>query len=373
MSLPVGEFRGGATKRVREVVDQVRERTFPYVHRPRAPVPWRLNTRAQTQELPEMLALIRGAVDLWAWERPQAATPPPRPRGGQPPVPLPDRLKALLAQSYLGLPNRPTEGEVTVLRGVLGLSRYFGYKTVERSYGDPRVSEALQDLLEITNRPVRGLETTFAVDGSGFPTAIGQHYRSARERQREKEREGGRLPSPQGHHDWVYNEASVGLRYGLIAGWVSWTDHSIGELGKFEELADRTKALHPEWERFLGDGGFSARWVVGKLDRLGVRAWILPRRNVRLTSLGEPAWPRSLRGLATDPQEWLSVHFQRVRVEATWWSIAARNPGRVRKRLLPRRETEATLRAAVRNLRRLCYLRWLEQDPKFTAIAPIAS
>ena len=168
----MGEFGGGATKRVREVVDPAGERTFPYVRRPRAPIPWPLYPRAQTRELPEMLELIRGAVDLWAWERPQAASPPASPRGGQPPVPLPDRLKALLAQSYLGLPNRPTEGEVTVLRGVLGLSRYFGYKTVERSHGDPRVSAALPDLLEITHRPVRGLKTPFAADGSGFPMAI---------------------------------------------------------------------------------------------------------------------------------------------------------------------------------------------------------
>ncbi len=366
----MAEFGGGATKRVREVVDQVRERAFPYVRRPRTRVPWPLYDRAQTREVPDMLELIRILVDRYAWEHPEAPLPRPS-RGGQPPVPLPDRLKVLLAQSYLGLPNRPTEGEVTVLRGSLGLSRYFGYKTVERSYGDPRIVAALYALFELTNRPVKGLETTFAADGTGFPTAIGQHYRGVRGRQREQEREQGLLPGGgRDDHDWVYNEATVGLRYGLFAGWVSWTDHSVGELGKFEGVARQTKALHDEWNRFLGDGGFSARWVVGMLDRMGVQAWILPRRNVRLTSLGEPAWPRSLQGMARDPQEWLSIHFQRVRIETTWWSVASRNSGRIRKRLSSRRETEAMLRGVVRNLRRLCYLRWLEQDPKFTAFAP---
>lgn len=373
MGLLVVKFGGGSTKRVREVVDQVRERTFPYQHRPRARVPWRLYDKAQRQEFPEMLGLIQGLVDRWAWERPKEAATPPHPKGGQPPVPLPDRLKALLAQSYLGLPNRPTEGEVTALREVLGISRYFGHKTVERSYGDPRVVAALHDLFELTNRPVQGLEALFAADGHGSPTAIGQHYRSTRERQRGKERESGLLPGAQGHHDWVYSEATVGMRFGLIAAWVSWTDHRVGEPGKFEGLARRTKELHPEWSGFLGDGGYSARWVVGLLDRIGVQSWILPRRNVRLTSLGEPAWPMSLRGLAQDPQEWLSVHFRRVRIEATWWSVESRNPGRIRKRIPFRRETETMLRGVVRNLRRLCYLRWLEADPKFTAFAPYAS
>ncbi len=365
-------FGGGGTEQVRGVVAQVRERTFPYVRRPRAKVPWRLYTRAQTRELPEMLELIQEVVDLYAREHPEAA-PSPRPRGGRPPVPLPDRLKALLAQGYLGLPNRPTEGEMVVLRGILGLSCLFGHKTVERSYGDPRLIRALYSLLEITNRPTYGLESAFAADGSGSPTVVSQHYRSTRERQRGPEREAGHLPAGHAHHDWVYNAATVGLRYGLIAGWVSWTDHSVAEPTRFPDLVRQTQRLHPEWDKFVGDGAYSARWIVGMLDRVGVQAWILPRRNVRLVSLGEPAWPRSLLGLAKDPQAWLSVYFQRVRIEATWWSVEARNPGKIRKRLPRRKETEAMLRAVVRNLRRLCYLRWLEEDRKFTDFAPVVT
>lgn len=355
--------------RLQEVVTQVRTKTFPYVRRPRRPIPWRLYTHAQTRELPEMLDLIRDVVDLYAHEHPEPPTL--RPRGGRPAIPLSDRVKGLLAQGYLGLPNRPTEGEVAAFRAILGVGSLYGYKTVERSYGDPRVRAALFALLEITNRPVQGLETGFTVDGTGSPVTIGQHYRSARARQQQKERDVGLLPH--GERPWVYNVGAVGLRYGLIAGWVSWTDRRIGEPSQFPDLARQTKDLHPEWSRFLGDGAYSARWVVGLLDRMGVQAWILPRRNVTLKTLGEPAWPRSLLGLVRDPQAWLSVYHQRSRSEATWWSIAARNPGKIRKRIADRRETEALLRGVVRNLRRLCYLRWLERDPKFTALAPFAS
>jgi transposase len=355
--------------RLQEVVAQVRTKTFPYVRRPRRPIPWRLYTRAQTRELPDMLDLIRGVVDLYADEHPEP--PRLRPRGGRPPISLADRLKALLAQGYLGLPNRPTEGEVAAFRAVLGVEALVGYKTVERSYGDPRVEAALYALLAITNRPIQGLETGFTVDGTGSPVTVGQHYRSARARQEAAEREAGLLP--QGERPWVYQAGTVGLRYGLIAGWVSWTDRKVGELTQFSDLAQRTRELHPEWSTFVGDGAYSARWVVGRLDRVGVRAWILPRRNVTLKSLGEPAWPRSLLGLVRDPQAWLSEYHQRSRSEATWWSLEARNPGKIRKRLAARRVTEALLRAVVRNLRRLCYLRWLERDPKFTAPASIAS
>lgn len=318
-----------------------------------------------------MIDLIDDVVDLWAREHPEE--PRDRSRGGRPPVPLPDRLKALLAQGYLGLPNRPTQGEVAVLRSALRLSRAFGYKTVERSYGDPRVEGALYGLLEISNRPVAGKETGFAADGNAATTAIGQHYRTTRERQAEGEKVQGRLPVGTKGHGWVYNAATVGLRYGLLAGWVSWTDHHVIERSHVDELARQTRALHPEWRVFVGDGMYSARWVVGRLDRWGVQSWIMPRRDATMDTLGEPAWPRSLQGLLSDPQEWLSVYHQRSRVEATWWSVQARNPGKIRKRLSERQETEALLRAVVRNLRRLCYLRWLERDERFTAFSPIAS
>lgn len=347
----------------------MRERSFPYVRRPRRRFPWRLYTRAQTRELPEMLDLFRDVVDLYAAEHPEPIVH--RPQGGRPATPLPDRLKGLLAQGYLGLPDRPTEGEVAALRAALGIRALYGYKTVERSYGDPRVYAALYALLEITNRPVRSLETGFTVDGTGSPVTVGQHYRSARARQAATEREAGLLP--QGERPWVYNVGTVGLRYGLIAGWVSWTDRKVGEITPFPEVARQTKELHPEWSRFMADGAYSARWVVGMLDRMGVQAWILPRREVTLKSLGEPAWPRSLLGLMRDPQAWLTEYHQRSRSEATWWSIEARNPGKIRKRRPERRETEALLRAVVRNLRRLCYLRWLERDGKFTAFSPFAS
>ena len=223
------------TRRLREIVGQVRGKTFPYVRRPRTRVPWSLYTRAQTHELPDMLALIRRVVEVYEREH-----PPPSPvaarKGGRPPIPRADRVKTLLVQSYLTLPNRPTQGHVTVLRGALDLERpRIGYKTVERSYGDPAVVQALQGLLEITNRPVQSLEIAFAADGTGSPTTVGQHYRSARARQEERGKEQGLLPH--GDRSWVYNVATVGVRYGLIAGWVSWTDRTIGEISQFSELA----------------------------------------------------------------------------------------------------------------------------------------
>ncbi|EQD79521.1 hypothetical protein B1A_01681, partial [mine drainage metagenome] len=139
----------------------------------------------------------------------------------------------------------------------------YSYSTVARAYHDPEVLLALRTLLWLTNEPVIGEERGFAIDGSGFATAVAHHYASSRGRQRGTEREAGAFPSAP--HPWVRNVANIGLDYQLIAGWKSWTDPAKGELSAFEEVFRMTAALHPGAEIQLGDGlyacgGWSERW-----------------------------------------------------------------------------------------------------------------
>ncbi len=116
-----------------------------------------------------------------------------------------------------------------------------------------------------------------------------------------------------------------------------------------------TAALHPTADLQLGDGLCSARWGVGQVARAGMVARFLPRRQVTLKCLGEPARPRSIWGLVKDPQEWLADYHLRSRVEAFWSSLKARNPQRIRKRVASAQVVKETLKVVVHNLRRLCY------------------
>jgi hypothetical protein len=112
------------------------------------------------------------------------------------------------------------------------------------------------------------------------------------------------------------------------------------------------------------DGLYSARWVIGLAAEFGVQCRILPRRTVTLHGRGAPAWPRSLWGLVKDPQGWLREYHQRSLVETFWSALKCRSIEKVRKRKPSTQVTEATARAVVHNLRRLCYWHWVERiDP----------
>jgi transposase len=367
---------------LRENVRQIRERTFPYRSRPPSPPDWPLYDKAQTHEASDLLELIGASVDTLVERIPSLGHRTSDGRG-RPPIPTADRLRLLLWQTYRSVANRPAASELRLHALGLGIGAPFSYSSIARAYHDPEILLAAKALLWLSNEPVIGREHRFALDGTGFPTSVVQHYASLRARQgrarEEAERPEVTEPSassppsppstlgafPTSPHDWVRNVANVGMDFGLIAGWKSWTDPTLGELSAFHEVFQKTVAIHPEAEFQLGDGLYSARWVVGEVAAAGVQARFLPRRTTSLKSLGVPAWPKSIWGLVKDPQQWLREYHERSKVEAFWWSMKSRHPGKIRKRRVCSRVVEATLRASTWNLRRLCYLHWLKGlDPQ---------
>ncbi len=267
-------------------------------------------------------------------------------------------------QSYRGLANRPATSELDLLSSRLHLTRSYSYGTVAHAYHETETLTALRALLWLTNEPVMGKESRFAMDGSGLSTGRGDHYSSHRGKQKGGGREEGAFPSSN-HRPWVRNVANVGMDYGLVAGWKSWVDPSIGELSVFEDVFRMTVAMHPTATLQLGDGLYSARWVVGMVAEAGMESRFLPRRNTTLKCLGEPAWPKSVWGLVKEPQKWLEDYHERSKVESFWWALKARNPEKIRKKVAIAQVVEATAKVVVFNLRRLCYLHWLQDlDPE---------
>ncbi|MGI0156762.1 MAG: hypothetical protein ACREDE_11615, partial [Thermoplasmata archaeon] len=309
-------------------VRQVREGTFPYAARPLPRRNWTLYDKAATHEARDVLDLMVSATETLA-DRVPSWNHLPVPLTGRPPVLVVDRVRGLLWQSYRGVANRTAASEIALLGRELDLHRRYSYSTVARAYHDPEILLALKALLWLTNEPVIGQERGFAIDGSGFPTGVGHHYASSRCRQRGEGREAGAFP--EAPRPWVRNVANIGLDYELVAGWKSWMDPRQGELSAFEEVFRTTATLHPGAKIQLGDGLYSARWVVGQVAEAGMEARFLPRRNVTLMAYGEGAWPKSLWGLVKEPQEWLREYHERSKVESFWAALKVRSPGKIRK------------------------------------------
>ncbi len=362
----VGDYiimsREQAGKALRKIIGEVREGNFPYQEREKTATNWNDYDRAQCHEISDMLILIRESVDFAV--RIMKANQPPKNKGpGRPPCRSSDVAKALLLQSYFDVPNRVAEGLLLLFSEKMGISNTFSYKTIERGYDRESVGKILDTVFKLTNEPVRGLEKVFSVDGSGSPTNIRQNY--ARDRQ--IQRRGEVLPDDSmaesisdPKHDYVYKLAIVGTKYKLFAGWRSTTDHSIGETSMFPGVMADAIENHPNMEQMLGDGIYATRPICKLVGRYNVTPRFLPRRNIIMRSKGVKEWAEMLWELYRTPQEWLREYHMRSISETGFSMLNVANTGPLRKRLDRRRTTEDYLRGVCHNIRRLCYLFYLE-------------
>jgi transposase len=347
-------------KAVRALIISVRERDFPYRHRPDRKIDWTMYDAAQCTETADMLSLIRELVER-ASERVDARAPPAARGPGRPPTSPSDVAKVLLAQSYLGLSNRVAEGLIHLHRHILGISRTFSYKTIERAYDRGTVIAILDEVITLTNIPLQGLEDCFSIDGSGTPTRIRQNYAHDRERQHNRDGKAATDSDefPESIHDYVYSIAVVGTRHKVFASVHNSLDHSMGEMRFFPTAVSETKERHPQMKMLCGDGIYANRDACSIVSGAGAIPRFLAKRNTSLKRKGVISYVRMLLDMLKDPQQWLTEYFQREASEAVFSMLKRENPGPLRKRLEPRLLTEEYLRNVVHNVRRLCYLIYL--------------
>ncbi len=348
------------TGALQALITEIREGTYPYIERPQTKIDWSLYDVAQCREIADMILSIGIFVD-YAVDRGNLKVSTKKHRG-RPLCPPGDIAKILLLQSYLGKPNRPAECLIYLFSEKLRLKSEFSYKTIERGYDRESVNKILIAVFMITNECVSGLEKIFSVDGSGTPTSIKQNYARDREVQRKKLRKrlNDAFSSSFSKHDYVYKEAIIGVKYKLFAGWLSTTNHTVGETTLFPTIFTQAINNHPYMEKILGDGAFAARWICQLVKEHNVIPRFLPRKNVRFKAKGVQEWTEMLLSLFVNPQEWLRDYHLRSNSEAGFSMLSRTNSQPLHKRLPQRRETEDYLRPIVHNIKRLCYLKYID-------------
>ncbi len=352
-------------KKLQEIVTSVRQKDYPYVPRERKNIDWKAYDKAQYREMSDMLKLIRQLVDL-AEERVAVRRKPTKqkPIGRPAEIPASDVLKVLLMQTYLGVSNRVAEGLELLFDDKLGLRTEFCYKEIERAYDDADVRRLMNEVRRLTNEPVRGLETTFSIDGTGHSTSSKQHYQSDRSRQ-QKDNASNQVATdafPNGEKPYVSSVGVIGVKYKLYASWSSTVDRHEGERSMFEGVFREAIALHPDMDVFLGDGLYANRPTCAAVSLKGITPVFLPARNVTMKKKKVQSWVEMLTWLVDNPQEFLRAYHLRS-ISETCNSMDKRAfPKRIRKRLASRKRTETSLRYLCHNLKQLVYVRYLYKE-----------
>ncbi len=177
-------------------------------------------------------------------------------------------------QAYTESPNRIAEGFLYLFREKLGIHQHFSYKTIERGYDREAVNEILDEIVIITNETVKGKETTYSFDGTGFSALNKENYAAKRQKQNSKKNQKKTKSECVGKsHDcfpvsntankmgFSYSVMGVGVQYKLISGMAISPDHSIGETTMFPEAFNQTLRCNPNMMNGLGDGIYGCRWI----------------------------------------------------------------------------------------------------------------
>lgn len=328
------------------LMEQLKRDEFKYVARAEREIDWSSYDRAQINEINDMLLLIRDAVEeaslrLGIEEMLKNAGP------GRPQNHPADLAKAVLMQQYFCVSNRVAEGLVKLFMEKMRIKGAFSYKTIERAYEDPLVTLILKEIFRLTQEPVKDKEHEFSVDGSGLPTSIKQNYEN------DCRKDGKR----RGYEKMI---AMVGSAYKLFSAYELAENPEDNESPYFSPLLVGTASCYEQIDLVPADSAYLSRHNCDLIAGVGGIPRIYPKQGVALKRRGSKPWTEMLLSFIDDPQEWLREYHLRSISESAFSVFKRDFPIPLRKRIKLRRKQEAFTRACDYNIKRLCYLKYLE-------------
>ena len=122
---------------------------------------WPAYNAAQTEEKDRFMPLLS---DLCRSIR------QPEQVNGRPRLPLSDMVFAVVVKIYEGFSARRFTCDLNEARTKGFVHRAAHFNSVKRYLADPQLTEVLKALVTLSSLPLKGVETSFAVDSSGFST-----------------------------------------------------------------------------------------------------------------------------------------------------------------------------------------------------------
>ena len=258
-----------------------------------------------------------------------------------------DGAKVVLMAQYFGLSNRAAQGYMLLFKEKLDLTTIYSYKTIERDYGNMEVRALLEEVFELTNVPVRDLEHEFGPDATGLSTSSKQNYETDRAKDQ----------TNKGYEKIL---VMVGLKYKLISSFKFARKSVDHESPYFEFLLRETARRYGRVDLVAGDSAYLSRVNCDLVAGVGGVPRFYPKKGSTLRQKGSKVWRKMLEDLTADPVKWLLEYHKRSNVEGCFSTLKRDNPLPLRKQLDDRKQQESFTRACNLNIKRLCYLNYLE-------------
>jgi transposase len=208
------------------------------------------------------------------------------------------------------------------------------YNSIFRGFERAGLAPLLTALVEESAAPLAAIETSFAVDSTGFGTSTYRRWYDHKYGGEKKE------------HGWVKLHASVGTVTNIVTA-VRVTDSDSNDCPELPALVKTTRGRF-NMSDVEADKAYLSRANLDAIEAVGAVPYIPFKSNSK--GAGPAAWRRMWGLFMYKHEEFLAHYHQRSNVETTFSAMKRLLGGSVRSKTFPAQVNECLLKALMYNL-----------------------
>jgi transposase len=287
---------------------------------------WPSYNAAQTQEKEVVEALLKGLCD--------GITQPQQTGRGRPRLPLSDIVFGNVMKTYSTWSGRRASTDIRDCREKGHITCNPHYNTLFLHMEQPELAPLLKTLIEESTQPLRAVETTFAVDSTGFSTSVYNRWfdhKYGREMKKAK-----------------YLKAHYAV--GTVTNIVTAVEVTQGDVADCPELPGlvKTTAKHFDVIDVSADKAYLSYGNLDAIAELGAVPYIPFKINS--TSDGSKQWRKLWHLFNYKKDEFLEHYHQRSNVECTFSAVKRKLGGAVRSKTYAAQVNEILCKTLAYNL-----------------------
>lgn len=310
---------------------------------------WPAYNAAQCAEKGTVQALLRGLCD--------GIVTPAHPGRGPKPIPLSDAVYGMVMKVYTTASGRRATTDIQACADAGHMTRAPHYNSLFNYFEKPEMTALLTALVEESAAPLVAIETSFAVDSTGFGTATYRRWYDAKYGREMRE------------HGWVKAHVMTGVTTNVVTA-VTVTTGSVNDAPILPELVAATDRRFKIAE-VSADKAYLSRGNLDAIEAVGAVPYVPFKSNSK--GDGPAAWRRMWGLFIYQQAEFLAHYHKRSNVESTFSAIKRKFGGAVRSKLFVAQTNEILCKVLCHNLATLVHaMHELGVEPTFFQI-PAAS
>ena len=289
---------------------------------------WPAYNAAQTSEKATFCHLLRDLCD---------GIPEVEQQRGRPRLPIGDALFSAAFKVYSTVSARRFMTDLRDAEAKGLIARAPCYNSIFNVIESADVTSIIQNLITTSSLPLRAVESTFAVDSTGFGLQRFYRHYSAK------------YGHDQMARDYLKVHAMIGVKTHIVTG-VTITDRDRHDITQFKPLLEQT-AQNFSMQEVLADKAYNSREMVAFVDKMGAEPFIPFRSNCSVKpNLKAAAWDRLFHLYNFKREEFLTHYHKRSNVESAFSSMKRKFGDFIRSKTEVAQTNEALLKVLAHNI-----------------------